>query len=209
MYRRSKRTSGSVLLVIALGIVAGFIYFVYDQSSPLSMTDVAPTAAPALQIQATEVRSLPEPVPTDESLALLIIPKANVGTRIIRVYLDGRGSWDVSHLGSNAGSLQGTAWIDQPGNIVLVGHVEMRDGSPGIFANLKHLEVGDEVLLVRSERDTRIYHVNDIRSISPDDVSVLYPSSENIITLITCDDYDFMSNTYHTRIVVTAMSFDS
>lgn len=50
--------------------------------------------------------------------------------------------------------------------------------------------------------------MNNIRSTEPDDLSVLYPSAQNMLTLITCDNYDFVSNTYLTRTIVTATSTD-
>lgn len=168
-----------------------------------------PTATPSVQPITSTTAPAVLPVPTDEPPLLLIIPKANVGAQVIHVFLDDTGSWDISHLGNYVGALQGTAWIDHPGNIGLVGHVELRDGSPGIFAYLKNLTIGDEILLTQSGLAPWTYHVTAIRAVEPNDMSVLNPSTINMLTLITCENYDFLSNTYLRRTVVTALNTSS
>lgn len=215
MYRRNRHSSGCLPLIIVLGIVAGVVYFVHDQAA---QPVLPPLLSAALLTQEPESPTTPLPsepivIPTTISEpsaepVKLIIPEANIGADIVHVFLDTSGQWNVSHLGANAGVLQGTAWIGEPGNIVMVGHIEMSDGSPGIFANLDHLEIGDEILLVESGSTRWSYYVNNIRSTEPDDLSVLYPSAQNMLTLITCDNYDFVSNTYLTRTIVTATSTD-
>jgi LPXTG-site transpeptidase (sortase) family protein len=199
------------MFLIALGIVGGILYYVHDQTSPLPVTDVVlfPTDTPMIKPETTSIPPTMLPTSANEPSVLLIIPKANVGAKVMRLFLDDSGHWDVSQLGNYAGVLQGTAWIDHPGNIVLVGHVELKDGSPGIFAYLRNLEIGDEVLLTETGMTPSVYHVNDVRSVEPDDLSILYPSSKNMLTLITCDNYDFVSNSYLKRIVVTATSVNS
>lgn len=207
MYRRSKRGSSWIMLIIGLGIIIGVGYFVLDQPtvSPSEPTESAPIP-PTVAVEATRIEPTIQAIPTRQPEVLLIIPKANVGAAVIDVFLDESGSWDVSRLGGNVGHLQGTAWIGQPGNIVLAGHVEKQDGSPSAFAYLTNLDIGDEVLLIESGKSPWIYHVSQIQNVEPNDLSVLYPTEDNQLTLITCDDYDFVSNTYQSRIVISAVS---
>ncbi len=106
-------------------------------------------------------------------------------------------------LGMNVGHLIGTAPLMSTGNIVLVGHVELADGRPGIFAGLKDVTNG-ELILLKWHGEQRAYSVSTVKSVAPDDVSVLYPTEQEQLTLITCGDYDFFSNTYRERIVVVA-----
>lgn len=144
-------------------------------------------------------------MPLAQSVRLLI-PRANVIAPVVRVHLGNGGTWDVSQLGHNAGHLEGTPWIGQPGNMVLAGHVEMSDGSPGIFAHLDQLRQGDQLLILEDDSATQIvYSVNSVRRVEPNDLSVLYSSEVDQLTLITCGDYDLLSNSYLIRIVVTGI----
>jgi LPXTG-site transpeptidase (sortase) family protein len=115
----------------------------------------------------------------------------------------GKQGWEVSTLGMNAGHLQGTGWIDAPGNIVLAGHVELADGRAGIFAHIGQMKLNDPVFLIQ-DHTTRRYRVTEVRTVAPDDMSVVYPTTTDRLTLITCTDYDFTLNTYRARVVVIA-----
>ena len=208
MYRRKQSGSGCILLVIVVGIMLGVIYFFHDlpASAPTPAENIVflPTSPPVSTSQAAAAQPTPLPIPTNEPSVLLVIPQANVGAKVVHVFLDDKGSWDVSQLGANVGQLEGTAWLDHPGNMGLVGHVELKDGSPGIFAHLKDLKTGDQVLFIEAGNSPRVYKVNTIQSVPADDMRVLYPTANDQLTLITCDDYDFVTNTYFKRTVVTA-----
>lgn len=211
MYRRSTPSPIIVVLVILFGIVAGIIIFANDQAAsnqPASMPELIliPSNTPTPRIQPTTtaipVQPTPLALPTNEAEVTLIIPNANVAAQIVHIFLSG-SSWNVSQLGRRAGHLTGTAWLNHTGNMVLAGHVEMADGSPGIFAHIKDLRPGNELLIMQSG-ETRVYQVDVVRRVKPDDLSVLYPTSADKLTLITCDSYDFISNTYLDRIVVVS-----
>ena len=209
MYRRQKRGSGCLRYVIILGVVVGIVYFLQSQSVQLPTANLLllPTSTPMIQVEATGMAAAVLPVATDEPSVLLVIPKANVGAKVVPVFTDDTGNWDVSQLGGNVGHLEGTAWLSHPGNIGLVAHVELKDGRPGIFVYLKTLQVGDEVLLIESGQNPRTYHVDNVQTVQPYDLSVLYPSTKDELTLITCDSYDLLSNSYLTRTVITATRF--
>jgi LPXTG-site transpeptidase (sortase) family protein len=134
----------------------------------------------------------------------LYIPALEVTGRVVHLTVDG-ASWSVQGLGNNIGHLIGTSWFDDEvrGNIVLVGHVELRDGKQGIFAGLNGVPIG-ETIVVRSGNQSRRYRIDVSYKTEPDDLAPLFPSSQEIITLITCDDYDFFSNTYLSRHIVVA-----
>jgi LPXTG-site transpeptidase (sortase) family protein len=121
---------------------------------------------------------------------------------VIESYLSGT-TWDVTDLGRYVGHLQGTAWIDRPGNIVLAGHVEMADGRQGIFANIEELAIGDPIYLAQ-ENEERVYQVTQLFTTGPEDLTVLRPSGNERLTLITCSNYDFFQDTYLDRVVVIA-----
>lgn len=217
MYQtRRARKRRPFLNLILLGVLAGVGYLIYDQAShpaPTENTAVVelPTLTPTIPITPTAIlESLIggfQPTPTATSAITqvdLTIPNAGVAARVIQVYLNNEGTWDVSSLGMNAGHLQGTNWITTPGNIVLAGHVEMSNGGPGIFARIHNLSLGDRMFLEVMGEDNRTYAVTNVQRVDPSDLSVLYPSEFDILTLITCSDYDFISDVYQERIVVTA-----
>jgi LPXTG-site transpeptidase (sortase) family protein len=217
MVRRRRGSFASLFSLILVGMLAGIVFVIYDtvsQPSQPSREPIMPPTSPTWQSTSSEVMSTPAAITLTPlgtvstsvsgmvSEATLFIPKAAVSAPIIPVFLDGE-SWDVSQLGDNVGHLQGTAWLDQPGNIVLSGHVERRNGRPGIFAALNDLSAGDEMIVMYSSIERR-YRVAEVRTVEPDDLTPLYPTDSDMLTLITCDSYDFFQNTYQKRIVVTA-----
>lgn len=80
---------------------------------------------------------------------------------------------------------RGAAWIQQtaplggPGNTGIAAH---RDG---YFRALREIEIGDHVELQTLLR-TRVYAIDDVRIVAPNEVHVLAPSDDARLTLITC-----------------------
>jgi LPXTG-site transpeptidase (sortase) family protein len=202
MYRRRRSPFANISSLILLGILAGIIFVLYDNFTHPS------TPAPQPSFTATPEPTATPTIPTATTSAGIVqqaslyIPGAAVSAPIIPVYLKG-GSWDVTQLGDNIGHLEGTGWLDKPGNIVLSGHVERRNGRPGIFASLSDLSRGDEIILLTQGIERR-YRVSDLRTVEPTDLTPLYPTTSDVLTLITCDEYDFLQNTYQKRTVVVA-----
>lgn len=77
------------------------------------------------------------------------------------------------------GHIPGTALPGQPGNIGISGH---RDT---FFRPLKDLKIKDEIQLSTLNGDFR-YVVESLLVVDPNNVGVLAPSSENLLTLVTC-----------------------
>jgi LPXTG-site transpeptidase (sortase) family protein len=199
--RRSSSTW--IFWVVLAGVIAGSLFMLIDRRrttpQPVSRAEVTPTLAPTRE-PTPELTLSPTATPLPK--ASLRIPTAGVNVDVVDVYLDGE-SWNVRELGDYAGHLEGTARIGQPGNVALAGHVETREGKPGIFARLETMNIGDPVILSLDGVEQR-YTVTAVRRVPPDDLSVLYPSTTDKITLITCDDYDFLQNRYLERVVVVA-----
>jgi len=200
-----------------IGFLAGIAFFAYDsiqdnddtsnQATRSVQAAASPSAMPTFSAMTPTAISVAAVSALDRSYlpiedTTLFIPSIAVQTPIIRVFLDGT-SWDVSGLGMNVGHLQGTNWIKDGGNTVVSGHVEMRDGRAGVFADLGSLQSGDRVL-VRQGDEEIVYSVTEIFNTSPDDLTPLYPASEDRLTLITCDDYNFFSDSYQERTIVVA-----
>jgi sortase A len=77
------------------------------------------------------------------------------------------------------GHIPGTALPGQPGNVGISGH---RDT---FFRPLKDLKIKDESQFSSLNGDFR-YVVESVVVVDPNNVGVLAPSSENLLTLVTC-----------------------
>ncbi len=75
--------------------------------------------------------------------------------------------------------IPGTALPGQPGNVGLAGH---RDT---FFRPLKDLRIKDEIQFSTLKGNFK-YEVESLRVVEPNDVGVLAPSGENVLTLVTC-----------------------
>jgi LPXTG-site transpeptidase (sortase) family protein len=208
MYRpQQTNSSRAIRTLILLGILVGVVFFLYDNyrnveteipttESPVTQpTQRPPTATPP--VQAT-VSSQLGPAPD----TTIFIPSAAIYAPVITSYLT-TTTWDITGLGTNVGYLEGTAWLGETGNIVLSGHVEMSDGHAGIFAELNTVAIGDEIVL-QENGVTYVYRVREIKEVEPTDLTPLYSTREEQLTLVTCSDYNFIDDTYETRLIVIA-----
>jgi len=99
------------------------------------------------------------------------------------------------------GHIPGTAPLGEPGNIGIAGH---RDG---FFRGLKDVHVG-ETIDVYTQRGRSRYAVDEIQTVSPDDVSVLAPRAKPSLTLVTCYPFYFVGSA-PLRYIVHATAADT
>jgi len=92
---------------------------------------------------------------------------------------------DPRTLARGAGWLPESAPLGASGNAAIAAH---RDS---FFAPLERVAVGD-VLQLRTSRGDHAYKVTEIRIVDPLDVSVLDPSEEPVLTLITCYPFRYV-----------------
>jgi len=83
------------------------------------------------------------------------------------------------------GHVRGTALPGQPGNVALAGH---RDT---FFRSLRDLRLKDEIQVSTPNGNFK-YEVESMRVVEPNNVEVLAPSSENVLTLITCYPFSYV-----------------
>jgi sortase A len=112
------------------------------------------------------------------TLAVLRIPKIHLEVPV----LDGT---DDLTLNRGVGRIAGTARPGATGNLGIAGH---RDG---FFRALKDVEIGDDVTLVTRE-STETCRVVSTSVVDPSDVSVLDPTIDATITLVTCYPFYFV-----------------
>jgi sortase A len=90
-------------------------------------------------------------------------------------------------LNRGAGHIENTAIIGSTGNIGIAGH---RDG---FFRRLKDLGVGD-LIVVEALTGTGQYRVLETRIVDPSEVSVLAPTDDAMLTLVTCYPFYFVGH---------------
>ena len=96
-------------------------------------------------------------------------------------------------LAFGPGRLLSAAAPGEPGNIVLAGH------RTSWFKPLEGVKLGDIVELqwfdARTQRLTeRTYTVQEINVVSPEDVSLLMPTLDDALTLITCYPFNYSAH---------------
>jgi sortase A len=129
------------------------------------------------------------PTPSPKSPTRLVIPSINVDVQVV-------AGDDWEQLKKGAGHHIGSANPGERGNCFISGH---NDIYGEIFRHLPDLKVGDTIIAYAGEQPYR-YSVRATRIVEPDDVSVMYPTSAPILTLLTC--YPYMIDTQ--RFVVIA-----
>lgn len=199
---QSRRNQAIVLLLLVMGgVLAGGVISLYrlggereEAQAPIAIP--SPTPQPAAHTPTAPLRPDGSPYPN------LFAPTAGISEYIIESYLTEDG-WQVDHLGNRIGHLQGTSWVGQGGNIVLAGHVEDSEGRPAVFAQLQEMQVGDPIT-VTDQDVTHQYQVVEVKTVESDDLSVVLPTPNETLTLITCTNYNFIKGTYEQRIIVHA-----
>ena len=86
-----------------------------------------------------------------------------------------------------AGHIEGTPLPGEAGNSGIAGH---RDT---FFRELKDIRRNDEI---QFQTATGLYHykVDWMAVVAPDDTSVLAPSTESVLTLVTCFPFEFLGS---------------
>lgn len=139
--------------------------------------------------------------------AVISIPALQLETSIVNfpVVQNGDGyTWHIDPYESRVGHLQYTSWLGEGGNVVLAGHYNYPDGQPGIFGQLHAVQIGSDITV--SQGDTvKTYRVTQVRVVPFTDVSVVYPTGVDQLTLITCNGvYNPALGTYEDRLIVIA-----
>lgn len=84
-----------------------------------------------------------------------------------------------------AGHIEGTALPGSPGNSGIAGH---RDT---FFRALKGIRRNDEIR-IQTANGLFHYQVDWVKVVAPDDTSVLAPSTDSALTLVTCYPFQFI-----------------
>lgn len=175
------------------------------ETSPKDETPVA-TSTPTIQaIQVTKPPFTPEPttevVKRNPPATRLVLPALGIDAPVVEVPITNK-TWDVSVLTYEIAHLGGSANPGEKNNMVLAGHVTLKRGA-GPFLNLESLEAGDLAIVYAGEQPYT-YRVVSKKYLAPTDVSVAFPTSDPILTLLTCTDWDAAHRRYTQRVAVIA-----
>ena len=169
---------------------------------------ISVTAVCCAGFQAIYVHLLETQLPVADGGRTLHIPALDVHVPVTTFPL-GESTWEISPWERNAGQLAHLGWIDTTMNIVIAAHSQYPSGAPGVFAELHTLRPGD-VIFVRDANRQRAYIVREIETVDYRDLTPLYPTTDNRLTLITCSipSYVAAQNLYYERVVVIAYAAD-
>ena len=120
-------------------------------------------------------RNVPPPPPEGEAVAIMRIPRLDLEKAIV----EGVG---VADLKKAPGHYPTTPMPGQPGNAAIAGH-RTTYGAP--FYRLDELQPGDQIF-VTTRQGRFEYEVTSTQIVSPKQVEVLAPTSDNRLTLTTC-----------------------
>ncbi len=134
----------------------------------------------------------------------VVIPAITLDTIVKYVPFDGI-TWLIAGLKQEVAWMGDTSWPGLGGNTALAGHVTLRDGSNGPFRYLFDLQSGDAVF-VYTDRNRYEYQVRDKLAVEETDLSVISPTDNSLLTLITCSEWDADTGFYTKRYIVHADS---
>lgn len=150
----------------------------------------APEEVPAhLRGLVDEITPLPLPTPGPEHAIRIQVPAIDVDAPVVE-----GDDWNA--LKKGAGHTTGSANPGERGNCIISAH---NDIFGEIFRDLPNLRLGNEVFVYTASQVYR-YVVTQSRIIGPTEVSVMYPTSSPMLTLISCYPYGIDTH----RIVVIA-----
>ncbi|MBV9356136.1 MAG: sortase [Chloroflexi bacterium] len=180
-------------------------------SAPTSMPTPVPAGGPAFPPNFVSPdnpdREAEAPLPVPGYAVRLSIPSIDLDTPVEQggVSVDGQGEpvWEMRpFVAVHYGDL--TALVGARGNAVIAGHVVTRSEG-NVFRLLYRVALGDDVLVWDDQGRLHAFQVVDVRLVSPSDTSVMEPTMDRTLTLITCGGtFDPIAREFSARLVVIA-----
>jgi LPXTG-site transpeptidase (sortase) family protein len=138
----------------------------------------------------------------------LVIPTLGVDAPIVAAARDARGNMAAPEGPREVDWYDFTARPGEPGNAVMAGHLNWRDGTVAVFAQLAKVAPGDPVQVIEENGETlhyRVVSVEDIDAFTTDVSTVLDWTAPESLTLITCSgQFVWTAASYSERTVVRA-----
>jgi LPXTG-site transpeptidase (sortase) family protein len=140
--------------------------------------------------------------PDTSAILRIVIPALLLDTEVKYVPYDGY-TWLINGLRQEIAWMGNTSWPGLGSNTGLAGHVTVAGMGDGPFRHLDELPMG-EVIILYTEHNIYTYQVRERKITYDGDMSVIEPTENSQISLITCIDWDDATKTYLNRLVVFA-----
>jgi len=134
------------------------------------------------------------------------IPAIGVDSRLMSLGLQDDGTVEVPPQAFPAGWYSGAPTPGELGPAILVGHVHYED-SDGVFADLRRLRPGDEVVVRRKDGRSAVFRVTRVRHYAKDrfPTEKVYGNIDHAgLRLITCGGHDLVSGRYEDNVIAFA-----
>lgn len=137
----------------------------------------------------------------------LTIPSIHLDTPVEQAGLvqdaDGDWTWETRpFVAVHYGDL--TALVGAPGNAVIAGHVStLYEGN--VFQSLYQVNLGDTIQVYDDQGQIQPWIITRIQLVAPSDTSVMDPTPDPTLTLITCGGtFDPITREFSDRLIVVA-----
>jgi len=170
--RRAECSAGDIALWLERALVAAGLV--------LGLSWLLATAQMCFYASLPVPRAVERVVQPGEWVAKLEAPSVALSATVIEGSSD-----DV--LARAAGHIEQTAWPGERGNVGIAGH---RDST---FRAVRNLKPGD-VLRLTDTNGSYEYRIDRAFIVNPEDVYVLDPSEEPMLTLVTCYPFTFIGH---------------
>ncbi len=173
-----------LLLIVGVGCLAtyGFVFGERAASQAYAawtfdrdLQQVAP-----LRLEGAQARRLPADSPHHSIVGRIWIPKLRLSAMV------SEGD-DAKTLRTAVGHIPSTPFPGQRGNVGVAAH---RDT---FFRRLGDLHTGDSIGFSTMDGEFT-YEVESLRVVAPEDIEVLAPSQENVLTMVTCYPFFYIGN---------------
>jgi LPXTG-site transpeptidase (sortase) family protein len=140
--------------------------------------------------------------PDTSPIVRIVIPSLDLDAKVAYVPFDGQ-TWMIQGLREEIAWMGNTSWPGLGGNTGLAGHVTVRGLGNGPFRYLDDI-IQNDVIYIYTEENIYTYSVREKRVVDQADLSVVDPSENAQITLITCLEWDEDLEIYIKRLAVMA-----
>jgi sortase A len=170
-------------LILAIGCLGLYSYsylerVVYQSWESREFDRTLERAADAARPRGAAVRQSPKV--SGAVIGRLSVPRLHLSAMV-------REGVDRRTLLLAVGHIPATALPGEPGNVGVAGH---RDT---FFRRLKDLRTGDEIQFSTLSGDFK-YVVESLIVVEPDNMAVLAPSTQNVLTMVTCYPFYYIGN---------------
>lgn len=195
------------LLLAALLVLPGCGAPAAPDASPAARPEPAPSA-PSPSASSSPSRA---PAAREEALApprSVEIPALGLSEQLVDLGLTAGGALEVPADPARVGWFSGGGRPGGSGPTVVVGHVDSETG-PAVFAGLRELGPGDEVVLTAADGRATTYAVREAVDVPQQPFpteQVFGATADDVLRLITCTGpYDDAAGRYTENRIVTAV----